>query len=65
MTKATQAERDEAWEQAKRWFAEHGLMWHDAKYAALSAVAEYILNQRELSLWEPHLAVPRERSATR
>jgi hypothetical protein len=52
MRNATREEVDQAWDQAKRWFAEHGMMWSDAKYAAISAVGEYILNQSGLSFWE-------------
>lgn len=58
MRQATAEERDEAWERGRRWFTEHGGMWSDAKYAAISAVAEFILNEKQLSLWDISLPAP-------
>lgn len=53
LRRATDREADEIWAEAKAWFADHGSRFSSVGSTATTAVAEYIANQRWLSLWEP------------
>ena len=54
MRLATADEAKTIMEEAEKWYSTT-IMWSSAGFAAKTAVAEYIANQRGLTLYEAHL----------
>jgi len=52
---ATHEQGERIFAEANEWFAPAKYIWNDAKTPALTAVAEYIANQRGLTLYTSRL----------